>query len=197
MNDEQYTQHVMARASTQWHGEKVDFDDLKEVLKDFIEHGQRLDRIKKSLMYGREFEWEEDVVQVVETETPPIPEHEQGIAHAILGCATEGVELVEALNDYLFNNKEFDLVNLQEEFGDVQWYRALGLQHVNQTHVENITQNDAKLEKRFGPVDVGFSYKAVNERDLESERKVLERYISDADLNDVKFRTDGENGDVV
>lgn len=176
MNDEQYTQHVLARASTQWHGEKMDFDMLKVVIEEFIEAGQRLDRVKKALMYGREFHYSDRSGPFgVDTETPPVPEHEQAIAHAILGVATEGVELVEALYAYLFDNKPFDLVNLQEEFGDVQWYRALGLQHVNQTHVENITQNDAKLEKRFGPVKDGFTYKAVNERDIEGERAVLEQ----------------------
>lgn len=175
MTDEQYTQHVLARASTQWHGEKMDFTMLKAVLEEFIDAGQRLDRVKKSLMYGRDFKYTEmSEPYGVDIVTPPIPEHEQVLAHAILGVATEGVELVEALYAYLFNNKEFDFVNLQEEFGDVQWYRALGLQHVNQTHVENITQNDAKLEKRFGPVKDGFTYKAVNERDLEGERAVLE-----------------------
>lgn len=174
MNDEQYTRNVMARASTQWHGEKIDFNDLRDVLVDFIAVGNALDQVKKSLMYGRDFSFNGYDKEEVAIETPPIPEHEQGIAHAILGAATEGVELVEALYGYLFDNKEFDIINLQEEFGDLAWYRALGLQHVNQTHVENLIQNDAKLEKRFGPVDVGFTYKAVNERDLEGERAVLE-----------------------
>jgi hypothetical protein len=175
MNDEQYTRNVMARASTQWHGEKIDFEDLREALQEFIVAGNRLDRVKKALMYGRDFQYEKGHTGMpIVTPTPPIPEHEQGIAHAILGAATEGVELVEALYGYLFDNKEFDIINLQEEFGDLAWYRALGLQHVNQTHVENLIQNDAKLEKRFGPVDVGFTYKAVNERDLEGERAVLE-----------------------
>lgn len=178
LNEEEYTRRVLARASTQWHGEKIDVMDLKEVLSEFIEAGNLLDRAKKALMYGREFHYygdERDAGPPIQEATPPIPDHEQGIAHAILGVATEGVELVEALYAYLFENKQFDLVNLQEEFGDVNWYRTLGLHHVNQSHTENITQNDAKLETRFGPVEAGFTYKSANERDLEAERFTLEQ----------------------
>lgn len=203
LTDEQYTQHVLARASTQWHGEKLDFDDLKDVLSSFIKVGNRLDLVKKALMYGREIVDGTDpfFILPVETVTPPIPETDQAIAHAILGIATEGVELVEAFYAYLFQGKPLDHINLQEEAGDVQWYRALLLHALNQTHVENITQNDAKLEKRFGPVSVGFTCKAANERNLVGEREVLqgktivdrqgntinineETYISDADHPD-------------
>jgi len=44
------------------------------------------------------------------------------IFHAVLGAATESVELLEALE---FNGKEMDLVNLGEEFGDLNWYQAI------------------------------------------------------------------------
>ncbi len=178
ITDEQYTQHVLARASSQWHGEKIDFDDLQYVLKEFIAWGNALDSVKKSLMYGRDFQGVEGTSLPIDNITPPIPEHYQPIAHAILGVATEGVELIEALYSYLFEKKDLDWFNLQEEFGDVAWYRALGLHCVNQTHAQNIAQNDAKLEKRFGPIKEGFTYKAVNERDLEGERAVLEGNVT-------------------
>lgn len=181
LNEEEYTRRVLARASTQWHGERIDIDDLRTVLKQFIYWGNTLDSVKKALMYNRDFAWPDDSVPRIENETPPIPDHEQGLAHAILGVATEGVELVEALYAYLFEGKQFDLVNLQEEFGDVNWYRTLGLHHVNQSHTENITQNDAKLETRFGPVEAGFTYKSANERDLEAERFTLEQLRSGED----------------
>lgn len=182
LSNEEYTRRVLARASTHWHGEKMDLEDLHEALKGFIEWGNRLDRVKKALMYGRDYIYDKgNNILPVDSPCPDIPDHEQGIAHAILGAATEGVELVEALYAYLFENKPLDHVNLQEEFGDLQWYRALGLYHVGQTHEQNIAQNDAKLETRFGPVSEGFTYKAVNERDLDAERFTLEQLRSGED----------------
>jgi NTP pyrophosphatase (non-canonical NTP hydrolase) len=173
--DEQFTQHVLARASTEWHGDKVDFNDFTEALKEFIEAGNRLDRIKKALFYGRDFAWEADGV-VLPTETPTVGGSPNGNAmtHAILGVATEGVELCEALLKGLTDPTHVDKINLAEEFGDVAWYRALGLSVLDETHIENINRIDKKLEARFGPVDVGFSADRANNRDLDTERKVLE-----------------------
>lgn len=171
-----YQQHVLARASTAFHGDTVQARDLHDVLKNFVDAGNRLDEVKKALMYGRAFRNSYDsgsdlnVSQMV----GELDEREQGIVHAALGFATEGVELIECLFARFFEALPFDDVNLQEEFGDGEWYRALGLYHVGQLHEDNLAQNDAKLEKRYGPVEDGFQYKAANERDLEGERAILE-----------------------
>jgi NTP pyrophosphatase (non-canonical NTP hydrolase) len=175
LTDHDYTMNVLARRSTQWHGDKMDFSDLRDVLAEFIEVGNRLDRAKKTLFYGRAFSWGENADNFpIGTPTPAVGLQETDIIHAILGAATEGVELVEALHKFFFDSpgdEGFDHVNLQEEFGDLAWYRALGLFALNQTHQQNIEQNDAKLEKRFGPA---FTQEAANNRDLAGEREVLE-----------------------
>ena len=172
----EYQRNVLARASTAFHGDTVQARDLYTVLEEFCRAGNRLDEVKKALMYGRRFTntytsgSDLNCTQMV----GELDEREQGIIHAILGFATEGVELVEALAKRIFDHEPFDNVNLQEEFGDGEWYRALGLHHLGQLHSDNLTQNDAKLECRYGPVDAGFTYKAANERDLDTERKTLE-----------------------
>lgn len=172
LTDEEYTRRVLARCSTEFHGNKVDGDDFKEALKEFIEAGQRLDRIKKALFYGRDFSWDgEGLVQEVDRPIAEAVRNGAVLVHAILGIATESVELCEAALVSFDSPNGYDIVNLQEEFGDANWYRTLALSVLGQTHEENIIQNDNKLEKRFGPV---FSEQAANERDLDAERAVLE-----------------------
>lgn len=171
-----YQQRVLARASHRWHNEKLDAAMLEAVLTNYISWGQLLDKVKKSLMYGRDFyNGQEPAGELI---CVP-PEKDQRLIHAMLGIATEGVEMMEAVRDYFFGNgfngyealKRFDLTNLQEEFGDVFWYYAFGLKELGQSDAENRAQNDAKLEKRFGAV---FSEDKANNRDLDAERRTLE-----------------------
>lgn len=178
MEYQEYQRRVIHRASHRWHSELMDIQDLKDTLEAFIEAGNRLDRVKKTLMYGRPFYMDTpgDCEELVAVGPVPIIEpRDQRLVHAMLGIATEGVEMMEAVYEFFFGEKNpghFDLVNLQEEFGDVEWYRAFGLVDLGQTHEENIEQNDTKLEKRFGST---FSEEKANERDLEGERAALER----------------------
>lgn len=173
---ETYQRNVLARASTAFHGDKVKARDLNEALSDFIYAGNQLDAVKKALMYGRDYNnvYNSDGDLGCDALVGELSPEEQGIIHAILGFATEGVELIEALFARFFMHQPFDATNLQEEFGDGEWYRALGLRWLGQTHEENITQNDRKLEARYGPIEQGFTYRSANERDLETERKTLE-----------------------
>lgn len=168
-----YAENVLARCSTDFHGHLIDAEDFEDVLTNFIEWGHRLDRIKKALFYGKPFQFElnTDNLPVITPMEPGDPCGNQ-MTHAILGIASESVELCEALLAGFNNPTSVDEVNLREEFGDVRWYYTLGLDAIGSNDEECRTINDNKLEKRYGPA---FSSDRANSRDLDAERKELER----------------------
>lgn len=139
-----------------------------------------LDFIKKAYAYGKPLPAALKPIADATTGTVFTGELDGHILHSILGIATEGGELLEAAVKTLFNGEAFDIVNFQEELGDVAWYRAIGLNAVGQTIDENDRQNIDKLLERFpNKFDAGL---AIN-RDTAAERRVLEGY--DAELRDV------------
>lgn len=98
------------------------------------------------------------------------------LLHAAMGLATEAGEIVDALKKHIYYGKELDLVNLEEELGDLSWYMAVMIDAMSQlgqtTSFERIwSLNISKLEKRYGDE---FSEEAAINRDLDAERKVLE-----------------------
>jgi len=105
---------------------KVNKQFLTQILSMHIATGNILDQIKKHTFYNRDIELNlsnifkstHDELEDAESTLDIDPR----IFHAVLGAATESVELLEALE---FNGKEMDLVNLGEEFGDLNWYQAI------------------------------------------------------------------------
>jgi NTP pyrophosphatase (non-canonical NTP hydrolase) len=94
------------------------------------------------------------------------------LLHAALGMATEAGEFVDALKKHLFYGKPLDRVNLGEELGDLLWYLFLALDVLHVSFEEVIQQNHNKLFTRYSK---GFSSTEATNRDLEKERKVLEK----------------------
>lgn len=93
------------------------------------------------------------------------------LLHCAIGASTEAAELLDAFKKNIFYGKELDIVNIGEEIADQMWYlsnlcRLLGLDF------EKILENNiSKLKARYP--DKFSSEKAIN-RDLETERKILE-----------------------
>jgi hypothetical protein len=93
------------------------------------------------------------------------------LLHAGLGIMTEAGELLENLE-----KEQIDWVNVLEENGDVDWYQAI-LYNLAQDLKLGIDEevvrerNIAKLKKRYGDK---YSDVRANERDLTTERKILE-----------------------
>ena len=180
MNEELYKRNVVARASTEWYGEKAILSHLRADLFGFFEFSENLDKTKKAIFYGRgEREYADSA------SCKNLPDHINPVLfHALLGVLTEAGEIAMALlkalpkNYYIASGEPIDAVNIQEELGDTNWYRVLALHHLGQSDAENRAQNDAKLEKRFGPVtdenQYVFTEIAANNRDLETERATLE-----------------------
>lgn len=90
------------------------------------------------------------------------------IFHSVVGVVTEAVELLEAIN---LDNEEVDDVNLREEFGDLAWYIAIGLDETNSSFEQVLEKVIAKLKARYP--DKFTSDNAIN-RDLVKERAILE-----------------------
>lgn len=83
------------------------------------------------------------------------------LLHAVMGMVTEAGELMDAMKRHLIYGKPIDLVNLKEECGDSFWYQALLARAAGFTFEEVQERNIEKL--------------AALNRDLEAERKVLEK----------------------
>lgn len=94
------------------------------------------------------------------------------IIHAIVGVSTESGELLDAFKKQMFYGKAFDLVNLDEEFGDLLWYIALYAEARGITIPDLAKKNSEKLHTRYRDK---FSQAEALDRDLAAERKILER----------------------
>jgi NTP pyrophosphatase (non-canonical NTP hydrolase) len=136
---------------------------------------RQLDRIKKTIFYGRDFLFSYDPGTVTIANLPnEIPlcnsKKAEYLIHAIIGVATEAGELLEALQAAILG-KPFDEVNITEEQGDSFWYHAI-LANCSNTTFEEIQQiNIAKLRARYPDK---FNAHDANNRDLEAERTILE-----------------------
>jgi NTP pyrophosphatase (non-canonical NTP hydrolase) len=104
---------------------------------------------------------------------------EEGILdllHAAIGISTEAAEVLDMLKKHIYYGKDLDLVNIEEELGDSNWYQSLMIHSMRlkkySTSWEQIWEkNIAKLEQRYGQKFCSDS--AIN-RDLKAERTILE-----------------------
>src|ERR1041385_375912 len=89
-----------------------------------------------------------------------------------MGICTESGELLDGLKRALFySNKAYDPVNALEEYGDLLWYIALGLDADGWTLDDALRRNLEKLATRYPEA---FDVKRALSRDLDAERAALE-----------------------
>lgn len=101
--------------------------------------------------------------------------------HMLFGISTEIGELQDQYKKHLAYGKELDLVNIEEEIGDIMWY-IINFCRFNNLDLEKILdQNIEKLKSRFPDK---FTEQLAKNRDLDSERKVLEGYSQMALINE-------------
>jgi NTP pyrophosphatase (non-canonical NTP hydrolase) len=103
------------------------------------------------------------------------------LLHAAIGMATEAAELLDMLKKHVYYGKDIDLINLEEELGDSNWYQALAISAArakgHSTSFQQICdKNIAKLKKRYAGK---FSETKAENRDLDAEREILESIDSD------------------
>jgi NTP pyrophosphatase (non-canonical NTP hydrolase) len=99
------------------------------------------------------------------------------VAHAIIGLATESVELLEALLKAVESGEQMDGVNILEELGDLNWYHAIAVDALGgdweQIQVTNINKLRARNKGKK------FDAAATINRDVEAERALLEEQLGD------------------
>lgn len=93
------------------------------------------------------------------------------LLHAVIGLETEVGELQDALKKSIFYGKPLDKVNIAEEIGDAFWYMAILSDTLGVSFEEIMEKNIAKLKARYGDK---FTESAALNRDLDTERKILE-----------------------
>lgn len=96
------------------------------------------------------------------------------LLHGAVGIFGEAGEILEALEKQMLG-KELDLVNVAEETGDVDWYKAII--HDETGVAEEMTRSMviAKLRVRYPNK---FDSDAATTRNLDAERAVLEKGLS-------------------
>jgi NTP pyrophosphatase (non-canonical NTP hydrolase) len=172
-----YVEQALLTKSDKFYGQHVSYQHLNEVLGNCMKNLRELDKIKKSLFYGKgQPNFIQDVNDCDCSGTTLYVGYDeqtgQDIIHGILGIATEAGELLELLYATLFEGKSFDAVNLAEENGDIFWYQAVLANAACFTFGECQRKNIAKLRMRFGEK---FSEYDAENRNLKAERSILEQ----------------------
>lgn len=93
------------------------------------------------------------------------------LLHYCIGASTEANELLDHMKKVIFYEREIDVVNIKEECGDILWYIAGLCRMYNWSMEDLMATNLSKLKARYGDK---FSTTAALNRDLDTERKILE-----------------------
>lgn len=176
----------------------VDVAQLKNILSTLIAAGNLLDVIKKDTFYGlptnpEKLQARNDRLKKNATtlwhsacqtaagvrptpEVQPLPNVDPRVVHAILGLATESVELLEALYTAIDANKPIDGINILEELGDLNWYHAIAVDALGGDWEQILQTNLNKLARRNKGST--FNAQATINRDPVAERALLEQQLS-------------------
>lgn len=163
---------------------------IKELLDEQINLSFRMDRLKKYLFYNKNngVSLNENFVFDPKVGERIVSNVVVRLLHSVLGLSSETGEIMEALVGHVFDGLTLDKINIKEEFGDVSWYTGIGCDAVDTTLLQVLTTNIEKLEVRYP--EKFTTYHAEN-RDLESERKVLEH----SENYNIEVFDDNDNAD--
>lgn len=184
-----YVALAMSTCSPDFHGHMVGKQVLVLAVNAAINALNDLDKIKKSLFYGRD----NNLTTLGMENCNFLPMQVGGadydavksaqIIHGILGLATEAGELLEGLRN-AYNGQGVDAVNVREESGDAKWYLAILANAFGREWREDEQVNIAKLKLRFPDK---FKATDANVRDLTAERALLEQAALPPSHREVKM----------
>jgi NTP pyrophosphatase (non-canonical NTP hydrolase) len=148
---------------------KINHDDLKKLFMDYIDICNRLDVIKKAIFYGKNYQ--DSSVGHDPKLTDLMTGSNMNIFHGIIGMATESGEMFEAFLKFM-NEGILDTVNLTEEVGDSDWYKAILLNEANISMESMWDKIISKLKERYPHK---FTEECAINRNVVAERKILEQ----------------------
>lgn len=173
---------------------------LENLINAYIGIGNLLDQVKKNVFYGKPFDmtkYMHNFYAAQDALNDMTEQHEKAyignvvidpnsnketidintrLFHAIIGIATESSEMVEAIQK-AFYGEELDWINVGEENGDLGWYQAIMMDELGLDWNQVLVTVIEKLKARYP--DAFDADKAIN-RDLDTERNILENGIADA-----------------
>lgn len=134
--------------------------------------GRAIDGIKKALVYGRELPDDSvlrDAPTIAQSSFGEVPE---AVLHGIVGIISEAGELADLLLATIYGKDDFDIANLREEMGDIEWYQARIANDLGDTFTSWQKANIAKLDVRHLQHTGGFNPEAATEgnRDRAAEK---------------------------
>lgn len=125
------------------------FDALGLVCVDLINAGNRLDLVKKQVVYNKAVSINEATVVTLPLSVMPafskLTGEQAHMLHMAIGLAGEAAEMLEQVFNHVFHGKPLDGENVREEAGDATFY-TVGLLHGIETPLEEaMFANKAKL----------------------------------------------------
>ena len=111
-----------------------------------------------------------EYIRKSERTCPSLGSKELNLVHMALGIGTESGEIQDCIKKFIAYGVDLDVVNIQEEIGDLMWYLANLSRMLDMDFEEILRINIDKLHQRYGG---GFSEERAVLRDLEAELKIL------------------------
>ena len=126
------------------------------------------------------------VEQALRTESDPLAALERlqnvqvvRLLHSILGKVSEAGEIADTLKKHIFYGQDLDTENLKEEYGDGQWYDAIGVNALGYSSFDTIQiANIAKLRTRY-PEKFSSEQAAEENRNRDAEKETLTSFTDD------------------
>lgn len=151
---------------------------MRNLSADLLVISEGIDHMKRHLVYGAKNE-----IKAPQSEFKPrgmlLDQKQAELLHSAKGMVTEAVEFYEAVTNHILFGHNLDETNLFEEIGDSLWYQALALRILGKTFDESMATNIEKLAKRFPDK---FTSEAALNRDLDSERDILEGGLKNGEI---------------
>ena len=165
----------------------IDLKSFKNLLEMFVIVGTLLDYTKKGIFYNNYNKYDDNYIQLVNalnekfmefiedssTESRKREKLDYRLIHGLLGTITESSEIAEHLIQYLQFGST-DKVGIAEEYGDLDWYKAILFDHLGLNETTSRSNVIEKLRVRFPDK---YSDEAAANRKLDEERKKLENDV--------------------